>query len=572
MSVQDCNPDLLYFSAIQTGLVVTTQQCPERPYVSLPLNIANSTVASDFPINKSTIAQGLSVRRIVFTTVSHDQGFSENEDRDGGTYRGTFTWFEARVITPSGYDRVLSRRHIQHNVLTRYDFKTHVNTWDYSEQRDVDDNPEDMGLSLHRWMDVIRLGDTIQIIHKAHFPQWANFVQEAKIEVWAVPILELPDTQVVNLVDDIEHHQYRQLHEENREIRVVDLQPSDDEEKPVQLLLRHTTLSGCKVDPRYDALSYCWGGVDEDIQPVQLTSVNDEGVDIQGRSSRQIWIPVSQNLFLALKRLRYKDSPRTIWIDQICINQADAVERASQIALMGDIYASAQTVCVWLGESDRAIEKDSLIISTISKHYEPTSHDADKTPASTQLTHGIIKNPAAGFFTLHHDKIFIRPWFERVWVLQEVWNASSIQVLCGSHQLRWDEFMQAHYCLKNHGIFASTISRVWNVLFDVSRDGGVMTHKPETNRLDILRVLIAAHEMKATDPRDKIFALLIFGRETQDLATLPAEIRPDYHKEAIDVYADFTRWWILHYRSLRILSAVHTLHGRTWVNGRGAWP
>jgi hypothetical protein len=70
----------------------------------------------------------VSVKRIVFTTVSHDQGFSGTLHLKG-TYDHSNTWFDARVLTSSGRDRV-PRRHIQANVHASFEFKTHVNRWD----------------------------------------------------------------------------------------------------------------------------------------------------------------------------------------------------------------------------------------------------------------------------------------------------------------------------------------------------------------------------------------------------------------------------------------------------------
>lgn len=40
------------------------------------------------------------------------------------------------------------------------------------------------------------------------------------------------------------------------------------------------------------------------------------------------------------------------WIDAICINQKDKMEKSKQVRLMESIYRSANRVIVWLGESD----------------------------------------------------------------------------------------------------------------------------------------------------------------------------------------------------------------------------
>lgn len=39
-----------------------------------------------------------------------------------------------------------------------------------------------------------------------------------------------------------------------------------------------------------------------------------------------------------------------IWVDAVCINQDDLVEKRNQISLMRDIYAEARCVFSWLGE------------------------------------------------------------------------------------------------------------------------------------------------------------------------------------------------------------------------------
>ena len=38
-----------------------------------------------------------------------------------------------------------------------------------------------------------------------------------------------------------------------------------------------------------------------------------------------------------------------VWIDAICINQSDQVEKSTQVAIMSDIYRAASSVVAWLG-------------------------------------------------------------------------------------------------------------------------------------------------------------------------------------------------------------------------------
>jgi hypothetical protein len=39
-----------------------------------------------------------------------------------------------------------------------------------------------------------------------------------------------------------------------------------------------------------------------------------------------------------------------VWVDAICIDQRNGVEKISQIRLMGDIYRRSSQVLVWLGD------------------------------------------------------------------------------------------------------------------------------------------------------------------------------------------------------------------------------
>ncbi|PVH68225.1 hypothetical protein DL98DRAFT_376837, partial [Cadophora sp. DSE1049] len=113
---------------------------------------------------------------------------------------------------------------------------------------------------------------------------------------------------------------------------------------------------------------------------------------------------VSRNLHAALSLLRLCGRERILWIDVICINQMDYDERGHQVSLMSEIYESASQVLVWFGEtgvyrSDGMKELASLLIA--------------KPPHPTALY----------FFTEDFSKSFrdilTRPWWSRVWIIQE---------------------------------------------------------------------------------------------------------------------------------------------------------
>ncbi|KAH8667924.1 heterokaryon incompatibility protein-domain-containing protein, partial [Tricladium varicosporioides] len=85
--------------------------------------------------------------------------------------------------------------------------------------------------------------------------------------------------------------------------------------------------------PHYDALSYTWG----DMRWKTSVTVNGKMMDI------------TENLYNALLSIRLPEETRTVWVDQICIDQTNIEEKSSQVPLMTFIYSRASNVLIWLG-------------------------------------------------------------------------------------------------------------------------------------------------------------------------------------------------------------------------------
>lgn len=89
-------------------------------------------------------------------------------------------------------------------------------------------------------------------------------------------------------------------------------------------------------------------------EPLQYTAVSHTWGD--GRSSRQILVNgrpvlIRSNLydFLEVMERRRDDADQLLWIDQLCIDQDQTVERNHQVQLMADIFSRAEQVIAWLG-------------------------------------------------------------------------------------------------------------------------------------------------------------------------------------------------------------------------------
>ncbi|KAF3022020.1 hypothetical protein E8E14_012334 [Neopestalotiopsis sp. 37M] len=88
----------------------------------------------------------------------------------------------------------------------------------------------------------------------------------------------------------------------------------------------------------YTALSYTWG------PPFEGAPSGHRSITLCDSSFR-----VTDNLFQALAHLRNTETSLLLWVDAICIDQNDNVERNHQVARMANIYRSADQVYAWLG-------------------------------------------------------------------------------------------------------------------------------------------------------------------------------------------------------------------------------
>jgi hypothetical protein len=195
---------------------------------------------------------------------------------------------------------------------------------------------------------------------------------------------------------------YRALDPSIREIRVLEILPSnltDPRQTPnkkvaVQLLY-------CSLDKPilYEALSYTWG------DPKKQTTITVDSTDD---------VLVRQNLAQALHDLQLPDRSRCVWVDALCINQADLAERSEQVRMMRDVYATASVVCSWL---DLSIDATKEAFTRLNRFTNDTFiEDLGSDPA--------FWNPVA--------EVFKNEYWSRIWVQQEIAYAGQWTIQCRS--------------------------------------------------------------------------------------------------------------------------------------------
>ncbi|KAF2642362.1 HET-domain-containing protein, partial [Massarina eburnea CBS 473.64] len=191
---------------------------------------------------------------------------------------------------------------------------------------------------------------------------------------------------------------YQALNRTSREIRYISIQPSfnGDHNSPLVCSLGHLSLDDANRI-QYEALSYCWwGGF-----PITLQHLN------QNSTSQEYW--VTRNLDAALRSLRRINQERVLWVDAININQNNPIERGQQVSFMGEIYSEADQVLVLLGEEDASTPIVRRVLETYESGYPRIENMKE------QLPRRVFDRVMRAM-----DSLLRRPWFSRVWVIQEV--------------------------------------------------------------------------------------------------------------------------------------------------------
>lgn len=135
--------------------------------------------------------------------------------------------------------------------------------------------------------------------------------------------------------------EYRPLNSQLPEIRLLNLGGVGADSTTIRGTVEHVIFNHL---PRYDALSYCWGAQAE-----------SRIIYLDSRP-----VPVRRNLYDALFHIRSRGHER-LWVDAICINQADVEERNQQVYLMKSIFQRARTVIAWIGLGDELRQQTGLM-------------------------------------------------------------------------------------------------------------------------------------------------------------------------------------------------------------------
>jgi hypothetical protein len=327
--------------------------------------------------------------------------------------------------------------------------------------------------------------------------------------------------------------QYQALSEVDS-IRLLILQPAASFDDEIRCKIVHTS-QGSK--PTYEALSYVWG--DPQIRkPICIqynfaVSQGDPTKNFQPDDSRYACLQVTTNLDSALRYLRKEDEERIMWIDAICINQIDSTEKNHQVRRMRAIYCSAARVLAWLGEEGTA----RIALEWIEEIYSANDDEA------TFL--GFINNYHADKTKwLACDELFRqRPFWERLWVVQELLHNRPTLICIGNIRMDIDKFLERselYFVTEEHRVTqieahsaSRPTGRALDKLYEFNlcqyfNDGQrpmeiILLARPQYRDnpyfegLQLLSLLHHCRSLQTSNPKDRIYALLGMARSEFDI-------------------------------------------------------
>ncbi|GIZ45923.1 hypothetical protein CKM354_000906900 [Cercospora kikuchii] len=274
----------------------------------------------------------------------------------------------------------------------------------------------------------------------------------------------------------------------------------------------------------YEAISYVWG------EPVFQHEIRIGDSDVK--------LHLTTSLYNALRHFRRTDSTHRLWADALCINQANDLEKGVQVAMMAQIYQQASRTLIWLGltcQTDTLafaagnIYSDNPRFETLDL-TSPEGVDTAIKWLDDKLSETARCSCCPTFSTCEQKSITMqallsaaefttRPWFTRLWVLQEVQLLNDVEgkalktiVCCGPYRMC---FQSLPWLTNVFGVVARSAERLPLLSVSITR---VQEVQACTLRLSqhcyqsfVIQTFWLAYstfmDRHCSDARDRVFAL-----------------------------------------------------------------
>lgn len=328
-------------------------------------------------------------------------------------------------------------------------------------------------------------------------------------------------------------------------VRYIVLEPGLSTE-PLICSLHTVPLSDA---PPFEAISYVWG--DPRRCRRLLCDAN--------------YLNITRNLEEALRQVRLPERSRTIWVDMVCINQADKKEKGHQVGLMGRIYSQALRTLICLGLKSRGDAPVAMeILHEVNALVKNQLRGLERHKASERTSE--LPFPGKHDLVLQDPRwksvraLMEHPWFDRAWVVQEATLAEDARVLWGSSEIDWVVVLRVLYWLRMRGAsirarFDIGLAAIHRRTFASKRpdEAALMVAPAKLEAAKPLgAILYSARGLGTSDLRDRIYAFLSMPTSTIALTSM----EPTYEMDYQAVYHKFTCAYLRETGDLDLLQYV----------------
>ncbi|VUC32665.1 unnamed protein product [Clonostachys rosea] len=307
----------------------------------------------------------------------------------------------------------------------------------------------------------------------------------------------------------------------------------------------------------YETLSYVWGSAE-----------CPHAIEIDGNP-----LLITTNLHSALRRLRLQTRPRTLWVDSICINQADNEEKAKQVHRMGDFYRHAKGTIAYLGEAADGSEEAINLVHRVLAAKDQLSQMLFFT-AETLARYGL---PHSGHQSWNNlAAVLDRPWWTRYWIIQEAVLSKRVIIVCGKWECDWKPFTEACRFIDEMALVKLSVAGSDNAP-DALRDFSNLCAMRDAMEdkgpsWPLVHLLERSRTANATDQHDYIYGLLALCAERagirEGVDTSSVDWMPNYNETAAETFTRFARYIVSWGDGIHLL---YSITHRNSLEGLPSW-
>lgn len=305
------------------------------------------------------------------------------------------------------------------------------------------------------------------------------------------------------------------------------LDPSQQQIRLLKICAGNPSIIKCELRhfnfatlPPYRAVSYTWG------DPDYTTAIVLNGFSFYVREN--LWD------FLHVAEDKLRDT--WLWIDAMCIDQDNFVERNSQVRMMQDIFGRAEEVLSWTGFAEGGSAHSTVLrmistglYSTYSAAHdiddgEPVSDDEDvvlfekRVEDTRRFIHFAEKNQ------FEIEEFLSRPYWQRIWIIQEVRFARKHLVMYGRTAITASKLNQFITSIKYRGS-----RKVWLTSLPYQYAWAVLNPPSNVAEFSLSNVVRTYQTSLCTDLRDRVYGVMSLVNEN-------VRMEIDYEVSAFELY------------------------------------